>query len=348
MNLLRSRAILAGLIAIALGAGWAMQALGADLVVTDAGGRQVHVADASRILSIGGDITEILYALGAGARLVGVDATSQFPPQALKEKKNVGYMRALSSEGVISVDATLVLASERSGPPEVVKTLKTTSVPYVEVPDEHSATGIANKVRLIARAIGAEGEKVVRQVVADFAALDATRAKIKKSIRALFVLGVQNGRVTVGGQGTSADAILKLAGAENVATAVNGKRRCGGDGHARPQSRRGARRRRGAAGARPGGGAGPGSPSPPGRAALRRLRLRGLCQPDPGHQSSVRAAPRHLPAAAQYKSALDGRCRSISSTARGSLIDWHPRFCRPVMQYVGLNRAVLGHPSQCV
>lgn len=226
MRFLRSTAILAGLMAAALRAGSALPALGADLIVADSGGRQVRIADASRILAIGGDVTEIIYALGAGTRLVGVDATSQFPPQALKEKKNVGYMRALSSEGVISVDATLVLASERSGPPEVVKTLKTTSVPYVEIPDEHSATGIANKVRLIARAIGteAEGEKVVQQVTADFAALDAMRAKIKKPARALFVLGVQNGRATVGGQGTSADAILKLAGAENVATAVNGFR----------------------------------------------------------------------------------------------------------------------------
>jgi iron complex transport system substrate-binding protein len=226
MHFTRSGALFCGLLASALGAGAAIPAKAADLVVTDAGGRQVHIADASRILSIGGDVTEIVYALGAGARIVGVDTTSQFPAEAPKEKKSVGYMRALSSEGVISVNATLVLASERSGPPEVVKTLKTTSVPYVEVPDQHSAAGIADKVRLIAWAIGAEaeGEKVAQQVAADFAALDAMRARIKRPVRALFVLGVQNGRATVGGQDTSADAILKLAGADNVATAVNGFR----------------------------------------------------------------------------------------------------------------------------
>src|SRR5581483_5553437 len=195
-------------------------------VVTDGGGRQVEVGDASRILSIGGDVTEIVYALGAETRLVGVDATSQFPPRALREKKNVGYMRALSSEGVISVDATVVLASAGAGPPEVVKTLKATRVPYVEVPDEHSPAGIAGKVRLIAKAIGAEaeGERIVQQVAADFVSLEAARAKIRQPVRALFVLGVQNGRATVGGQGTSADAILKLAGAVNVAAAVNGFR----------------------------------------------------------------------------------------------------------------------------
>lgn len=82
-------------------------------------------------------------------------------------------MRALSSEGVISVGATVVLASERAGPPEVVKTLKATSVPYVEVPDDFSADGIVRKVRLIARALGAEaqGERVAQQVSAGFAEL---------------------------------------------------------------------------------------------------------------------------------------------------------------------------------
>jgi iron complex transport system substrate-binding protein len=198
----------------------------AEVTVVDAGGRSVRIADASRILSVGGDVTEIVYALGAGGRVVGVDTTSQFPPEALKEKKSVGYMRALSSEGVISVGASLMLASERAGPPEVVKTLKATSVPYVEVPDEHSAAGIVKKVRLIAQALGveAEGEKLAQKVTDDFKALADMRARVARPVRALFVLGVQNGRVMVGGQTTSADAILKLAGAENVASTVNGFR----------------------------------------------------------------------------------------------------------------------------
>jgi iron complex transport system substrate-binding protein len=226
MNLFRSRLAPAWLLGSVLLAFAGTPAKCADVVVTDAGGRQVRIADASRILSVGGDVTEIVYALGAGPRVVGVDSTSQFPPQALKEKRSVGYMRALSSEGVISVDATLILASERAGPPEVVKTLKATSVPYVEIPDQHSAAGIAAKVRLIALAVGAEaeGERVARQVEADFKLLAERTAAIRKPLKALFVLAVQNGRAVVGGHGTSADAILRLAGAENAAAGVNGFR----------------------------------------------------------------------------------------------------------------------------
>lgn len=224
MRIQRSSGAFAGLFAIAAAILMAFPAAAADVSLTDAGGRTVQIADASRILAIGGDVTEIIYALGADGRLVGVDSTSQFPPTALKEKANVGYMRALSTEGVISVGATLIVASERAGPPEVVKTLKTTSVPYVEVPDQYSPQGIAAKVRLVARAVGAEaeGEKVVGQVEADFKSLADGARRIKRPVKALFVLAVQNGRATVGGQGTSAHAIMELAGAANAAAAVTG------------------------------------------------------------------------------------------------------------------------------
>jgi iron complex transport system substrate-binding protein len=201
----------------------------AEVGVVDGSGRSVRVNDASRILSIGGDVTEIVYALGAGGRVVAVDTTSVYPPEALKEKTSVGYMRALSSEGVIAVGASVVLASERAGPPEVVKTLKASSVPYVEVADEYTPEGLARKIRLIARAIGteAEGERVAKEAMDAFAALGELRGKIKRPVGVLFVLGVQNGRIMIGGKGTSADAIVELAGARNVAAGVNGFRPVG-------------------------------------------------------------------------------------------------------------------------
>lgn len=183
-----------------------------------------EAADTARIVSIGGDITEILYALGADRNIVAVDATSQFPPEALQQKKNVGYMRALSTEGVLSVNASLIIASDRAGPPEVVKALKSSPVRYVEIAEDYSPEGVAKKVREVSRIVGreAEGDDLGARIARDFAALHELRAAIKTPLRALFVLNVANGRATVGGSNTSADAILKLAGAENAAASVNG------------------------------------------------------------------------------------------------------------------------------
>ncbi len=196
----------------------------ADGVITDASGRKVTVNDTSRIVSIGGDVTEILYALKADPKIVAVDTTSQFPVDALKEKKSVGYMRALSAEGVLSMSPTVILASEGAGPPETIALLKESSIPYAEVPEVNSPQGVVDKIRFIASVIGtdAQGEALAKSVEDDFAKLAAQRSKITKPVRALFVLSVQNGRAIVGGAQTSADAMLRLAGADNAADNTHG------------------------------------------------------------------------------------------------------------------------------
>lgn len=63
------------------------------------------------IVSIGGALTEIIYALGAEASLVGVRKTSLYPAPAAK-LPNVGYARALSVEGVLALSPTHIAATE--------------------------------------------------------------------------------------------------------------------------------------------------------------------------------------------------------------------------------------------
>ena len=142
----------------------------------------------------------------------------------MKDKPNVGYLRALSAEGVLATNPTLILASKDAGPPPVVAALKASSIPYVEIPDDDTPEGVAAKIRFVAAEVGAQeaGEALAKDVERDFALLAEQRAKITKPVRALFVLSVQSGRATVGGSNTSADAILKLAGAENIAAGTPG------------------------------------------------------------------------------------------------------------------------------
>lgn len=214
---------LSGFAALAIGV--AGLATGASLAaeVKDATGEIVKATDTSRLLSIGGDTTEILYALGFGDKIVAVDTTSQFPPEALNKKK-VGYMRALSTEGVLSTGATLILANWHAGPPEVVRALRTSSVPLVILPEGEGAASLIEKVRLVGKAVDAEekANELASQLQSQFSALEAARAKISEPVRALLVLSVNSGRALVGGRGTTADVMLKLAGAINAAASLNG------------------------------------------------------------------------------------------------------------------------------
>lgn len=200
--------------------------LAAFVQAADARDRSVGIPeplDTSRIVSIGGAITEILYALGEERRIVGVDTTSLYPPAVQKEKPSVGYMRQLSAEGVLGLRPSLILAVEGSGPKETMAVLKAAGVQLVVVPNSYTGEGIVEKIRIVSRAVGAyrRGECLIGRVRADLAALRRIEAGIEKPVRVLFVLSFVNGRAMVAGNNTAAGGIIGMAGAVNAITNVN-------------------------------------------------------------------------------------------------------------------------------
>jgi iron complex transport system substrate-binding protein len=185
---------------------------------------QASALDTSRIVSVGGDVTEILYALGLEDKIVAIDSTSVFPADALKTKKNLGYMRALSTEGVLSAAPTLIIASAKAGPPDVVAALKSNSVPYVAIDGADSPDGVGARIRAVASAVGAsaKADEIIAASEKAFKELADQRAQIRRPARVLFLLSAQNGRATAAGTKTAADEVIKLAGGENVAAVLEG------------------------------------------------------------------------------------------------------------------------------
>ena len=90
--------------------------------------QEMQQVDTSKLVAIGGAVTEIIYALGEESRLVARDSTSMYPEAAMK-LPDVGYMRALSPEGVIAVNPTAILAVEGSGPADALSVLKSAGIP---------------------------------------------------------------------------------------------------------------------------------------------------------------------------------------------------------------------------
>ncbi|RWA73613.1 hemin ABC transporter substrate-binding protein [Mesorhizobium sp.] len=180
-------------------------------------------SDTSRIASIGGSITEIVYALGEEGHLVARDSTSSFPQAALK-LPDVGYMRALSPEGVLSVNPSGILALHGSGPQEAVDVLKKSSVPFIEVPEHYSHEGILEKIRIVGKALGvdAKAEKLTAEMDAKLKAAEKQTASIKERKRILFVLSTQGGKILAAGSDTAGDGIVKLAGAVNAVEGFSG------------------------------------------------------------------------------------------------------------------------------
>jgi iron complex transport system substrate-binding protein len=223
MNVVRRTALLAACAIMLL---QATIVLSRAITVHDSRGREIQIPDASRVVSIGGAVTEILYALGRADLIVGVDSTSLHPTEALKTKPNVGYFRQLSPEGVLSLGPSLILAADGSGPKEAVSVLEAASVPFVRVPDTYDGKGILEKIRIVAAATDSarRGECLAKLVESDLSSLAAMRKGIATPARVMFVLSFAGDKPMVAGRGTAADGLIKLAGGVNVFDGFEGYR----------------------------------------------------------------------------------------------------------------------------
>ncbi|WP_019223743.1 heme/hemin ABC transporter substrate-binding protein [Bartonella rattaustraliani] len=184
----------------------------------------------ARIVSIGGSLTEIVYALGAQDQLVARDSTSIYPQEALKLPV-LGYMRALSPEGVLSLAPEGILLVEGSGPASTIDILKKASIPMVIVPENYSRESVIEKIRIVGHALHREAQAaaLIKKISRDFVDNDALLAKVTKPKRVLFVLSVQNGRVMASGTDTAADGIIKLSGGINAITDYKGYKLLNGE-----------------------------------------------------------------------------------------------------------------------
>lgn len=179
--------------------------------------------DTSRIVSVGGSLTEIVYALGAENMLAGRDQTSVYP-EAVKKLADVGYMRQLAPEGVLSVNPTGILLLEGSGPQDTLDVLKKASVPMIVVPETFTGESVVRKIEIVGKALGLDDKArmLAAEISSDIEAAEKAAAGHNPRKRVLFVLSAPGGRLMASGTGTAADGMIKLAGGENVVSEYHG------------------------------------------------------------------------------------------------------------------------------
>ncbi|MEX0808121.1 MAG: ABC transporter substrate-binding protein [Dongiaceae bacterium] len=178
------------------------------------------VTAADRIVSVGGSITEILYALGAGGDIVAADTTSIYPSETADLPK-VGYMRALAAEPILALNPGLVIATDDAMPQTVLDQIAAAGVPVSIIVDDPTADGAVYKIRQIAAATDHEaaGAALANEVEAGFRDLAAALEGAEGRPQVLFLLSVGDGAAMAAGQETAADGIISLAGGSN---ALNG------------------------------------------------------------------------------------------------------------------------------
>ncbi|MEN1729297.1 MAG: ABC transporter substrate-binding protein, partial [Pseudomonadota bacterium] len=136
---------------------------------------------------------------------------------------DVGYLRALSPEGLLSMEPDLVLAEADSGPPEAIDVLRSARIEFVTVPDSFDAGAVREKIETIAAALGMteEGEALAARLDREIAEAMA-EARRDNPPRMMFILSMAGGRIMAAGSDTAAQGIIELAGGVNAVEGYEG------------------------------------------------------------------------------------------------------------------------------
>jgi cobalamin transport system substrate-binding protein len=184
-------------------------------VVTDQTGRQVNVPDhPHRLISLAPSITETLYALGLGDRIVGDTTYCDYPPQA-RLKPHVGALLNPSLEKIVALKPDLVLGTADSNRRETADQLERLGIPLYGLA-AHSVKDTLSSIEVLGQVLGQEAP--ARQLVTSLGhRVEAVQGRVANLPRpkVLFVVWYQP-LITAGPHSFIADAI-RIAGGDSIA-----------------------------------------------------------------------------------------------------------------------------------
>jgi len=132
---------------------------------------------------------------------------------------SVGYVRALSTEGMLSTRPTLILGEDDMGPPEVLSQLSSLGIELAVIPERWHGQGIVEKVRCISSIVGvgqSARDALIEKLQNHMDDLSIQRSRIDKPIRVALLLALRDGVPTAAGSETSGHGVLEMAGLTNV------------------------------------------------------------------------------------------------------------------------------------
>jgi len=179
-------------------------------------GAATALAEPHRIVSTSPSITEALFALGLGPRVVGVSNYCEYPPE-VKDLPKVGTYLRPDAERIARLNPDLVILHKL--PNDLTGRLTALHIPYAEV-DRGGLTDAYTEIRQIGEAAGIkeQAEKLVSKI---HARLDQIRALTagKKKPSVIFVIGRDPGTLSnliVVGRDNFLNDLIEVAGGINV------------------------------------------------------------------------------------------------------------------------------------
>jgi len=188
---------------------------------TDEVGRKLEVPGSpQRIVSVAPSVTETLFALGLGDRLVGVSSYCQFPPEALKKEKVGGYINP-SLEKIVALRPDLVIGIAEGDLTTFVDRLAKLKIP-VYITNPKNVFGVITSIQHIGKVTSsARSAQRVTQAIRERVQAIQTKVQGRLRPRVLHVLNFEP--LISAGKGTFVDDLIRLGGGRNIAETAQGK-----------------------------------------------------------------------------------------------------------------------------
>ncbi len=190
---------------------------GLPATYTGPDGVETRVADASRIVTLSGDMTEIIFALGLGPNVVASDLSSVFPEGARATRK-IGVEFILSAEAILAENPTVVIGDEDARPLEAIQQIRQAGIPVVIFPRFMGLGAPAEKIRAVAGVLGITeaGEALATAVQTEIDRVAAQAAGLTERPRVALVYQASADTTLMLGPGSVMDGLFAAVGAVDV------------------------------------------------------------------------------------------------------------------------------------
>lgn len=195
----------------------AAQNTSAGITITDGLGREVRLESAAqRVVSLAPSNTEILFALGAGDKVVGRDEFSNYPPEAESIARVGGSMGEYSLEAIAALNPDLVLASELNSP-ELVSSLEKLGLTVYYLPNPKSLEGLYTNLETVATLTGRDATKLTDSLKARVTAVDEKIMPLSYRPTVFYEIDATDpSKPYTAGVGTFIDLLITRAGGQNL------------------------------------------------------------------------------------------------------------------------------------
>ncbi len=191
---------------------------GLPVTYQGADGVTTTVTDVSRIVALSGDFSEILWDLGLGPNLAGVDLGSVYPKEEMRYKPKVGVEFRLLPEPILSLEPTVAIGDVDAQPQSVIDQVRAAGVPVVVFPRWEGVTAPADKIRAVGDVVGLHdaGAALADRVQGEIDAALAPVAGTTSRPRVAVVYIATRNTILMLGSNTVFDGVLAAVGAIDV------------------------------------------------------------------------------------------------------------------------------------